>query len=242
LHQTYAMSNFIRRVRRHGLLGTARLIPVNIRWIWGALKPATVAARRRERAVDRELGINTAGDVPGGAAAAEAGISAEVYPYQPVVREEFEEMMGSLPRDVSSFCFIDIGSGKGRALVLAARHPFAEVIGIELSASLHRIAEQNIRKVAPSLRGRVKLINQDARQFAFPVMATVIFLFNPFGEEVMREVVRNVERAYRDSSLPIYLLYLWPFQEKAITESNMWQEINRGRHWKSFKLETLQAL
>jgi hypothetical protein len=73
-------------------------------------------------------------------------------------------------------------------------------------------------------------------------MATVIFLFNPFGEEVMRDVVRKIEHTHRDSSLPVYLFYLWPFQEKVITESKFWQEVNRGRHWKAFKLEIVQAL
>jgi len=102
-------TNLVRRIARHGVLGSARLIPVNIRFVLNALKPGAVAARRRERALDQELGINTAGDVPGGAAAAEFGISEEIYPYQAVVREDFEEMMGSLPEDVSSFCFIDIG-------------------------------------------------------------------------------------------------------------------------------------
>ena len=186
--------------------------------------------------------INTAGDVPGGAAAAEFGISADIYPYQAVAREDFEQMIGSLPQDVSSFCFIDVGSGKGRALVLAARHSFAEVIGIELSARLNRIAEQNIAKVGPSLRTSVELINQDARQFKFPVMPTVIFLFNPFGEEVMRAVVQHIEQTHRDSYLPVYLLYLWPFQEKVIAETKMWEEISKGRHWKAFKLKPFQEV
>jgi SAM-dependent methyltransferase len=240
LFQTYGLSNFIRRITRHGLLGTARLIPVNIRFLWAALKPAAIAARRRERALDRELGINTAGDVPGGAAAAESGFTAEVYPYQPVVREEFEEMLGCLPRDTSSFCFIDIGSGKGRALVLAARHCFAQIIGVELSARLHRIAEKNVAAVSPSLRTRVTLVNQDARRFEFPVISTVVFLFNPFGEEVMREVVRNIEHTHRNSVLPVYLLYLWPFHEHVIMQSGLWLEIQRGRHWKAFQLERLR--
>jgi SAM-dependent methyltransferase len=239
---SFQFTNFVRRISRHGLLGSVRLIPVNLWFLLNALKPAAIAARQRERALDRELGINTAGDVPGGATAAEFGISADIYPYQAVVREDFAEMIGALPQDVSSFCFIDIGSGKGRALVLAARHPFAEVIGVELSARLHRIAEKNIAKVEPSLRCRVKLINQDARQFVFPIMPTVIFLFNPFGEEVMREVVRNIERTYGDSSLPIYFLYLWPFQAKVIIESKMWREISHGPHWKLFRLGTLRTL
>src|SRR5437868_3778970 len=148
---TFGLRNFVRRISRHGLLGTLRLIPINIRFILRALKPAAIAARRRKRALDHELGIDTAGDVPAGVAAAESGIVADISPYQPVVPEEFEEIMGSLPQDMSSFCFIDIGSGKGRALVLAARHSFAQIIGVELSARLHRIAERNIATVGASL-------------------------------------------------------------------------------------------
>ena len=164
---SFQFTNFVRRISRHGLLGSVRLIPVNFWFVLNALKPAAIAARRGERALDRELGINTAGDVPGGATAAEFGISADIYPYQAVVSEDFAEMMGALPQDVSSFCFIDIGSGKGRALVLAARRPFAEVIGVELSARLHRIAEENIAKVGSSLRSRVKLTNQDGASLYF---------------------------------------------------------------------------
>lgn len=237
---TFGLLNFVRRISRHGLLGTLRLIPINIGFILKASKPAAIAARRRKRAVDRELGIDTAGDVPAGVAAAEAGIVAEISPYQPVVPEEFEEIMGSLPQDRSSFCFIDIGSGKGRALVLAARHSFAQIIGVELSARLHRIAEQNIATVGASLRTRVTLVNQDARRFEFPMTPTVVFLFNPFGAEVMRDVIRKIEDTHRNSDLPVYLLYLWPFQEHVILEKGLWLEVRRGRHWKTFQLERSQ--
>jgi len=238
---SFRFAYIIRRISRHGLLGSVKLIPVNLRFALYALRPAAIAARRRERALDREMGINTAGDLPGGAAAAELGISTEIYSYQAVAREEFDEMLGCLPQNVSSFCFIDIGSGKGRAVVLAARHRFSEVIGVELSARLHRIAEQNVAKVGPSLPTRIKLINEDARCFAFPRMPTVIFLFNPFGEEVMRDVVRNLERTHQSTNVPVYLLYLWPFQVKVIVESEMWREISSGRHWKAFKLGTFEA-
>jgi hypothetical protein len=37
-----------------------------------------------------------------------------------------------------------LGSGKGRALLVASELPFAKIIGVELSRELHRIAEQNL--------------------------------------------------------------------------------------------------
>lgn len=226
---------FLRRISRHGLHGTVRLIPVNIKYAWYAMKPAVIAKRRRERSLDRELGIDTAGIVPGGAVESEAGYTTAITFYQPVPRETFEEMLDCLPADTSSFCFIDIGSGKGRALVLAAQRIFAEVIGVELSRRLHRTAERNVARVRASLRTPIRILNLDARVFIFPGTPTVAFFFNPFGEEVMREVVRNIEYAHCNSGAPAFLLYLWPLQENVLQERGMWREIGGGRNWKVFR-------
>ena len=39
--------------------------------------------------------------------------------------------------------FIDLGCGKGRAVLLASQYPFAQVIGVEIAPQLHRIAVEN---------------------------------------------------------------------------------------------------
>jgi 16S rRNA G966 N2-methylase RsmD len=226
---------FLRRIFRHGLLGTVKLIPINIRYAWRALKPAEIAARRRERAFDRELGIDTAGNVPGGAVESESNTVTEITFYQPVSQQMFEQMIEWLPTDISSFCFIDIGSGKGRALVLAARRAFAEVIGIELSRRLHRTAEKNVARVQASLRTTVRTLNVDAREFVFPPRPTVVFLNNPFGEEVLRQVVENVEQTHHNSGAEVFLIYGWPIHEKVLQERRVWQECARGRHWTAFR-------
>src|SRR5258708_2654765 len=44
---------------------------------------------------------------------------------------DFEAMMAGLQLPVSDYAFIDLGCGKGRALILAAQYPFARVIGVE---------------------------------------------------------------------------------------------------------------
>ena len=41
------------------------------------------------------------------------------------------------------FTFVDLGCGKGRPLLVASEYPFREIIGVELSASLAKIAQRN---------------------------------------------------------------------------------------------------
>lgn len=40
--------------------------------------------------------------------------------------------------------FLDYGSGKGRALIMAAQYPFRRILGVEFSPQLSLIASQNI--------------------------------------------------------------------------------------------------
>ncbi len=235
---------FIRRISRHGIRGTLKLIPVNIRWASRQLKPSSIAERRRERALDRELGIDTAGSLTSGQLEAEWSDPQAFTGYQAVPREIFDEMIASLPIDPASFCFIDIGSGKGRALALAAKHGFSLIIGIELSPNLHQIAERNFARIGGSLGARVRTLNLDARDFVFPGTPSVVYLFNPFEDEtITRQVVGNIERAHRASGSPALLLYHWPVHEAVLREQGNWQEFRKGHYrrdwgfqWKAFAL------
>src|ERR1700752_1632972 len=58
---------------------------------------------------------------------------------------------------VQAFSFVDVGAGKGRALLLASELPFRKVIGVELSKPLAQIAAQNIEKWNRSKRPRVSI-------------------------------------------------------------------------------------
>jgi len=50
-------------------------------------------------------------------------------PYQPTEPLLFHEMMGALRIDFNEFTFIDLGSGKGRVLLMAADYPFRRIAG-----------------------------------------------------------------------------------------------------------------
>ena len=231
-----------RRVCRHGILGTLKLIPVNIRWAFRQLKLSSIADRRRERAFDRAFGIETASPLTRGQLEAEWECPKAPTGYQAVPQAIFNEMIASLPIDPASFCFIDIGSGKGRALLLAAQHGFPLVIGVELSPQLHAIAEKNFGRIGDSLRASIRTLNLDARHFEFPGTPSVVYLFNPFqNEDITRTVVRNIERAHRASGNPAFVLYHWPVHENVLREHGSWKEFGRGQYrrdwgfqWKAF--------
>jgi len=227
----------LRRLARHGLLGSLKLIPTNIRWAWRQLRPSNLAERRRERALDREFAMDTAGNMTKGALQAETETAGVITFYQPVPLRIFDEMTGCLPSDLSSFCFIDIGSGKGRALVLAARLGFNEIIGVEFSPTLHRTAEKNLVRLRNSTSTIIHNMNIDALSFEFPTMPTVVFFGNPFGDTMTRQVIQNIERAHLNSNFPVFFLYHWPVHKQALEERGTWQEISRGAWRKDFGFE-----
>jgi hypothetical protein len=55
-------------------------------------------------------------------------------------------MLRDLPiPDVSGYTFIDMGSGKGRMLLLAAEPPFRRIIGVEFASDLDALARSNVK-------------------------------------------------------------------------------------------------
>lgn len=69
-------------------------------------------------------------------------------PYQPTEKALFHEMVDALAHhadlDFAEFTFVDLGSGKGRALLMASDYPFRRIVGVELLPALHQIAELNL--------------------------------------------------------------------------------------------------
>src|SRR6202042_3017957 len=66
--------------------------------------------------------------------------------YQPSEPALFGEIIDALPVSPEGFTFIDLGSGKGRTLLMASSYPFHRIIGMELLEELNRIAVDNIKR------------------------------------------------------------------------------------------------
>src|SRR6185436_12939628 len=64
--------------------------------------------------------------------------------YSPVMPSRLQAAIECLQIDHARFTFVDLGSGKGRGLLLAAAWPFRRVLGVEFSKDLHETALRNI--------------------------------------------------------------------------------------------------
>jgi SAM-dependent methyltransferase len=107
--------------------------------------------------------------------------------------------------------FVDFGCGKGRALYLAARYPFARVVGIELDSRLAQVARRNLMAVCDRVSCQnAEVIQGDVLQVPIPADMTVAFLFNPFDETVFRPFLDRLLDSLRQHPRPLRLIYLRP--------------------------------
>jgi SAM-dependent methyltransferase len=92
--------------------------------------------------------------------------------------------------------FLDLGSGKGRIVLQAARYRFARVIGVEISESLSAIASRNVATCRLSSRcGAIELVNRDAMDYTIPDDVSVIYLFNPFRGATFESILTRLEES-----------------------------------------------
>jgi SAM-dependent methyltransferase len=135
------------------------------------------------------------------------------YVHVPIRVANARDALRDLPiADLSDYTFIDMGSGKGRMLFIAAEYPFRKVMGVEFSTVLHPQAQKNIERYRHRKRrcGEIESICADAAEFEFPEEKLVLYLFNPFGPEVMGRMLANLERSIARCPRHVVVLMLWP--------------------------------
>ncbi|MGA8763615.1 MAG: class I SAM-dependent methyltransferase [Candidatus Sulfotelmatobacter sp.] len=152
-------------------------------------------------------------------------------PYQPSEPELFHEMLEALLStagiDVHDFIFIDLGSGKGRTLLMASDYPFRSIVGVELLPGLHRIAQENLGKYHSTSQKCFALqsLCADAATFRFPPEPAVVYLFNPFPEADLRRVLAHLEQSLRSFPRAVYVLYHNPLLEPVLRDSAVLKKI-----------------
>jgi SAM-dependent methyltransferase len=115
------------------------------------------------------------------------------------------------PQPIQKTVFLDVGAGKGRALLLASQYPFLRVEGVELNLTLVHIAQSNISLWSNDLQANalapIALHHADATTYALPPEPTLAFLFHPFELPILRRFLRHVERSIALHPRPFDLLY-----------------------------------
>jgi SAM-dependent methyltransferase len=157
-------------------------------------------------------------------------------PYQPIPPEQFREIISALSSHIapdtnfSQFTFIDVGAGKGRALLLASEFGFRRIIGVELLPELVEVARKNVREFERrGARSKIELVCGDATNFVCPAEPAVVFLFNPLPKSSLRTFLENLERSLHESPHPVYVVYANPIFERIIG-SIQWLTRLEGNH------------
>jgi len=145
-------------------------------------------------------------------------------PYQPSEPGLFREMLETWREktlcDFAQYTFLDLGSGKGRTLLMASDFPFRRIVGVELLPSLQKIAEENISTYKSTSQQcfRLESVCADATQFPFPEGPLLIYLFHPFPEAGLRRTLANLRESLQQSPRPVYVLYHNPLLEQVVAD------------------------
>jgi SAM-dependent methyltransferase len=134
---------------------------------------------------------------------------------------------------LQDFTFIDLGSGKGRVLLMASDYPFKRIIGVEFMPELHRTAQKNIA-CYPNDREQCRQIEtvcMDAREFQFPDGPLVVYLFNPFPESTFAQVLENLRLSVEQAPRPVYIAYRFTEFENLLAQADWLKKLAGTEQW-----------
>ncbi len=159
------------------------------------------------------------------------------HPYFATEPWLFEQIMQALPADLREFTFVDLGSGKGRALLMASDCPFRRIVGIEFLPALHHAATENIGKYSSEHQRckHIESVNMDVRDFPFPSRPLVVYMFNSFPEAVFAEVLENLRRSVEQNPRPVYVAYRYLEFEHLLRRCEWLEKVAGTEHWAVYK-------
>jgi SAM-dependent methyltransferase len=190
-----AAVKIFRRLRRAGLAATLR---EGMGWL------DRLRRGSKPDEFDLKHGTDTGGQVPLWKLRISSANARFGAAYQTVDEQALVDAIGVLNADPRSFTFIDLGCGKGRALLIAAKLGFTQIVGVEFASELAAIAKKNLATMEVA---NAVVVEGDAAQYHFPTCNLVVYLFNPFSLEVMEKVVANMGNATRNK---LYVIYAAP--------------------------------
>jgi SAM-dependent methyltransferase len=194
---------------------------------WEMLRDLTPARRRLRYGdldYDWEHGVSTTWAHPALRTRVREVLAGRQYmPTEPYL---FRSFLAELPIACDRFTFLDLGCGKGRALLLASEWPFRRIVGVELLPELYRIAQENVARFQQGAeRQRFELHCGDARRFAFPSGPLVIFLFDPFPETVLADVLANLRHSLAAEPREVHIVYENPISEHVLSGESWLQRV-----------------
>lgn len=146
-----------------------------------------------ETKAEKFYNINTSG--------IKASKSTQYFHYQGANYLILKKIINTVKVIMPNAVFFDIGCGKGRACIVAAKLGYTKTIGIDLDAELIDLAKQNAKQA--NVEVEFYLVN--ATEYNYQNINTVYFLFNPFNEFVLTCVLKKISQAITKKIIIIYM-------------------------------------
>ncbi len=161
--------------------------------------------------------------------------------YEPVAPSSLRRALDRLPIDRSSCTFVDLGCGKGTAVVVVATLAgFGRVVGVELEPELVDSARGNIERIRatrPANDGEVEIVLADAKEYDLPAGPVVVYINNPFGEGILRTVLDRALRSMRaDPREMLFLFHTNATLSHVMPDYPAFAPVAYRRGWSAFRI------
>lgn len=223
--------------RNEGLRSSARRLAAIAKQLLHWYHPARVWRRHRTSDFDRRYGVDTSGFLHPSHFAAVTGKGADPHHYKAIRPEDFQAAISPLAIRHEEFEFVDFGSGKGRALLLASNYPFRRITGIEFSPELHQTALRNMALYrSPTQRCfGIRSVCADAAAFEPPEVPCVLFFYDPFGERLMSAVLDRIGDSLARCPRELFIIYCQPRLSELIRRYRFLEVAVEGEHFAIFR-------
>ena len=136
--------------------------------------------------------------------------------YEPTPVADIDRLLDAVPLAPERATLVDIGAGLGRVVLHAAKRPYRQIVGVEISPALVEVAKENRAAYRGELVCRdIRLVRADAGHFTFPRGNLVVYLYNPFSAEVLAPML---DRLSADRRRDVVLVYHTPVARAAIDD------------------------
>lgn len=132
--------------------------------------------------------------------------------YQPASVRPLIKLLGEITFPGNQNTFVDVGSGKGKVVLVAALFNFTRVVGIEFSKELCEIARRNVSifKSRTDCKTPMEIFHTDALEYNFYGDESIFYMANPFDGYVMEKFLSRLKEYVLRKSGRIFLLYQNP--------------------------------
>lgn len=117
---------------------------------------------------------------------------------------------------------LDVGCGKGGAITLLTQSVFSKVDGIEMSKSICETARKNMEQLGIN----AEIINGSATEFDRYDEYDILYLYDPFRDDVFRQALEKFEEAALKRKKPMLLVYANPYHHKDIIKGGVFSLIS----------------